>query len=77
MHKCVECVELVSASLSDKLGVVESKKHCAILGGRTVNVGIEIVVAELLILGVESVDELGACVSHAVSMAENGAKVKR
>ena len=77
MHKCVESIKVVGASLRDKLGVVESEKHCAILSGRTVNVGIEVVVTQLLILSVESVDKLGACVSHAVSMAENGAKVKR
>ena len=76
VHKCVESIEIVSARLRDKLGVVESEKHCAILSGRTVNVGVEIVVAQLLILGVESVDKLGACVSHAVSMAENRGKVK-
>ena len=77
VHKCVESIEIVSARLRDKLGVVESEKHCAILSGRTVNVGVEVVVTQLLILGVESVDELGACVSHAVSMAENRGKVKR
>jgi len=33
--------------------------------------------AEELVLMMESSDELRACVSHAVSMAENRAKVKR
>ena len=76
VHKCVESIEIVSARLRDKLGVVESEKHCAILSGRTVNVGVEVVVAQLLIFGVESVDELVACVSHVRSMAENRGKVK-
>ena len=75
MHKCVERVQLVSASLSDELVERHRLKSDTIVSGR--HVGVVGVVAELLILGVESVDELVACVSHAVSMAENGAKVKR
>ena len=51
VHKCVESIEIVSARLRDKLGVVESEKHCTILSGRTVNVGIEVVVTQLLVFG--------------------------
>ena len=47
------------------------------LGVGHVNIRIEVVMTQERILGGESGDELVACVSHAVSMAENRGKVKR
>ena len=42
-----------------------------------VAVSVEVVMDEQDVLIVESVDELLACVSHELSMAENEAEVKR
>ena len=73
MHKVVECKHVVSGSLGDELVKRHGLKRGEILGGRHVGV---VVVREVLELGRECGDELVACVSHAVSMAENRGKVK-
>ena len=77
MHEVVEREHVVGGSLGKQLVIRQRQKHGAILVRRRVDVRVEVVVAEVRVLGRESVDELVACVSHAVSMAENRGKVKR
>ena len=75
MHEVVESKHVVSGSLGDELVKRHRLKRGAVLVGQ--HVGVAGVVAEVVVLGRECGDELVACVSHAVSMAENRAKVKR
>ena len=73
----VESISGVSASLNDKVVVGARVEPVEILSRRRIDSGIEVVVTQKLVLVMESSDEMVACVCHAVSMAENGAKVKR
>ena len=76
MHEVVESKHVVGGSLSDELVKRHRLKSGAILGGRH-GVVVDRVVTQVVVLGRECGDELVACVSHAVSMAENRGKVKR
>ena len=76
-QEVVEMIDVVGASLVEKLSVRQRVEHVEILSRRRIDVRIEVVMTQKLVLVMESSDELRACVSHAVSMAENGAKVKR
>ena len=79
-QEVVEMIDVVGASLVEKLSIRQRVEHVEILSRRRIYVRIEVVMAQKLVLMMESSDELRAvdveCVSHAVSMAENRGKVK-
>jgi len=73
----VESILVVGCSLVDELIDSQRVEILKMIRLRHVNIRIEVVMTQERILGGESGDELVACVSHAVSMAENRGKVKR
>ena len=77
MHEVVESILVVGSSLVNELLKSKRVEILKMLRVGHVNVRIEVVMTQKRILGSKCGDELVACVSHAVSMAEIGAKVKR